>query len=570
MISRIGVENRNINNVQAPLRKCKENTNPSFQGGDGVVTAALGALQACERNPMVNVAVIDMFSAILPRTFVESLTNWYAGFEALRRESSGLIVNCLIPSGIAFGYATLMNNFLLPKGANMAGCWADSSLIQKATDIYSNTSEPDKVKGTFKELLNSVQGFDGKNKVLYKEVLSQDEIENYATKLKEFSLKNESKMTRQERKAFKKEFSELTKEIAQKTHVFDNIQIADGKTTVKATTLNTLLKDSVKYFKEYQKTDGVSIQDFAKKSKKLITTKSLLGLATILPLAASMQYINRWITEKSSGVKGAPIYDDYGQKDSIKDSKAKDGLLKQKIISISSMVGVSMLSMMKMPSLSMLRNMIEFKGIFPSMDQARLISTTTFASRMSAADDKNELAEATVRDIATFSSLYFLGDYAAKATATIIEKTKGIRLLNDTKPLDKHANIFKRFWHWVKDVNIKSSEEVVSKTADMLKAKGLKPTEADKKVIEKELKQAVNLRSACQAANLGVSLLLLGLVIPIFTRKNTQKKHAAATELARESASSNVDSQKDLSKTNPIDGNNETFKLDNQQQKQVG
>jgi hypothetical protein len=520
---------------------------------------------------MVNVAVIDMFSAILPRTFVESLTNWYAGFEALRRESSGLIVNCLIPSGIAFGYATLMNNFLLPKGANMAGCWADSSLIQKATDIYSNTSEPDKVKGTFKELLNSVQGFDGKNKVLYKEVLSQDEIENYATKLKEFSLKNESKMTRQERKAFKKEFSELTKEIAQKTHVFDNIQIADGKTTVKATTLNTLLKDSVKYFKEYQKTDGVSIQDFAKKSKKLITTKSLLGLATILPLAASMQYINRWITEKSSGVKGAPIYDDYGQKDSIKDSKAKDGLLKQKIISISSMVGVSMLSMMKMPSLSMLRNMIEFKGIFPSMDQARLISTTTFASRMSAADDKNELAEATVRDIATFSSLYFLGDYAAKATATIIEKTKGIRLLNDTKPLDKHANIFKRFWHWVKDVNIKSSEEVVSKTADMLKAKGLKPTEADKKVIEKELKQAVNLRSACQAANLGVSLLLLGLVIPIFTRKNTQKKHAAAAELARESSSSNVDSQKDLSlNINPSGDNIKTLKSNNQQQKQAG
>ena len=173
-----------------------------------------------------------------------------------------------------------------------------------------------------------------------------------------------------------------------------------------------------------------------------------------------MQYINRWITEKSSGVKGAPIYDDFGkdQDEEIR-AKAKEGLFKQKLISISSMVGVALLSMMKKPTLGML----EFKGIFPTMDQARIISTTTFASRMAAADDKNELAEATVRDIATFSSMYFLGDYVAKATATAIQKKTGITLLNDTKPLKGDENALKKFWHWVKDVNIKSSEEVIGK-----------------------------------------------------------------------------------------------------------
>ncbi len=225
-----------------------------------------------------------------------------------------------------------------------------------------------------------------------------------------------------------------------------------------------------------------------------------------------MQYINRWITEKSSGVKGAPIYDDFGkdQDEEIR-AKAKEGLFKQKLISISSMVGVALLSMMKKPTLGML----EFKGIFPTMDQARIISTTTFASRMAAADDKNELAEATVRDIATFSSMYFLGDYVAKATATAIQKKTGITLLNDTKPLKGDENAMKKFWHWVKDVNIKSSEEVIGK-------------------------KAVNMRSACQAANLGVSLLLLGLVIPIFTRKNTQKKHAEALKAAHSDQSSNT------------------------------
>lgn len=129
------------------------------------------------------------------------------------------------------------------------------------------------------------------------------------------------------------------------------------------------------------------------------------------------------------------------------------------------MIGVSLLSMMKKPTLGML----EFKGMFPTMDQARVISTATFASRMAAADDKNELAESTVRDIATFSGLYFLGDYADKGAATLIEKTKGVRLLNDTKPLKADANVFEKFWHWVKDVKVKSSDEVVSKTAELLK-----------------------------------------------------------------------------------------------------
>ena len=196
------------------------------------------------------------------------------------------------------------------------------------------------------------------------------------------------------------------------------------------------------------------------------------------------------------------------------------------------MIGVSLLSIMKKPTLSML----EFKGWFPSMDQARIISTTTFASRMAVADDKNELAEATIRDIATFSGLYFLGDYAGKATATAIEKKTDVKLLNDTNPLKGDENIFKRFWHWVKDVNIKSSEEVVSKLAEELKEQK-KPLNASQKAqIEKEIKQAVNYRRACQAANLGVSLLLLGLIVPIWTRHNTKKKHAEELGLAHKEA----------------------------------
>lgn len=529
MITRLGVENRNLNSVYTttPKNSKPEQENPNFKGGN-VLGALLWGMQKCEANPMVNVAAVDMFSAILPRTFVESMTNWFAGFEAFRRESSGLIVNCLIPGLVAWGVAKGINRFIMPQNANMASCWADHSLVDRATELYKSSKSDDKIKDSLKEILANTEGTHGKKTVLFREVL-KDDLDKYAEKLKELST---SKMKNKE---LSKEVEKMAKEIAQKTHVYENVQV-NGSKNVKANTVKTLLEDSVKYFREYQKVGkDVSIDEFAKKSKKLIKGKSILGLAIILPLATSMQYINRWITKKVSGVDGAPIYEDFGKENNDDIRKhSQEGLFKQKLISISSMIGVSLLSMMKKPSWSM----FEFKGWFPTMDQARIISTATFSSRMAVADDRNELAEATIRDIATFSGLYFLGDYAGKATATAIEKRTGVKLLNHTKRLNGDENIFKRFWHWVKDVNIKSSEEVVSKLAEKLEAEGKTPDATQKAKIQKELKRAINLRSACQAANLGVSLLLLGLIVPIWARSSTKKKHAEAIRIAREGAGS--------------------------------
>ena len=517
MINKISAEDITSRNSKIARNQQKEGMhNPNFKG---LGSLALAGIQACERMPMVNVAVIDMLSAILPRTIVESMTNWFAGFEAFRRESSGLVVNCLIPSVITLGIAKCLNPLFMPKGINMSKSWADGSLLEKTTSYYKEAVSNNKTEETLSKIISNIEGFDGKDKVLFKDVLKKD-VSKYAKRLSDISKENLS------HREMNKKINAVVKEIVDKTHVSENIHID----SVKVSNVKSLLTNSVKYLKEYEKTGGkLSIDEFASKCKKLVKTKSLLGLAVVLPLAASMQYINRWITGKVSGTKGAPIYDDFATGDSIEENpKAKEGLLKQKIISISSMIGVGLLSMMKMPTM----NMLEFKGIFPTMDQARLISTTTFSSRMAAADDKNELAEATLRDIATFCGLYFFGDYAAKGMATFLQKKTGVTLLNDTKPLEKDAGVLKRFIHWVKDVNIKSSEEVVSKTKDALK--GAKPTEAQAEIIKKEIKRAKNLRAGCQAANLGVSLMLLGIIVPIYTRRKTKKKHEKALELARQ------------------------------------
>ena len=543
MITRLGVENRNLNSVNFTANKHNrtEQQSPNFKG-NGIWTALLIGLQECEKNPMINVAVIDMFSAILPRTFVESMTNWFAGFEAFRRESSGLIVNCLIPGAVAWLSAVGLNKLIMPKNTNMAGCWADHSLIDKASNLYIKSSADDKIKDALKEIVENIEGTHGKNKVIFKDALLS-ETEAYAERLKKLVFDKNF-----DGKKLRKEIEKIAKEIAEKTHVYENVKIA-GETEVRATTVKTLLEDVVKYFKEFQNASkDITMEEFAKQSKKLVKGKSILGLTIILPLAASMQYINRWITKKISGVEGAPIYEDFGKEQNEEVRKqSQEGLLKQKIISISSMIGVSLLSMMKKPSW----NMLEFKGWFPTMDQARVISTTTFASRMAFADDKNELAEATIRDIATFSGLYFLGDYAGKAAATIIQNKKGVELLNDTNPLQGNENVFKRFWHWVKDVNIKSSEEVISKTKETLN--GRKPTKAEETQIAKELKQATNLRSACQATNLGVSLILLGLIVPLWTRSRTKKKHAEALKQAQEANNDKRDIDEKIKTENVFD-----------------
>ena len=130
---------------------------------------------------------------------------------------------------------------------------------------------------------------------------------------------------------------------------------------------------------------------------------------------------------------------------------------------------------------------------------------------MGASEDANELREATIRDIATFSSFYFLGDYAAKAIATGIEAYRNrladktgdeslrITLLNRHKVLDKKANAGKKFWNWVKNTSLKSTDEFATKSGKTL-------------------------RSYCQWGNIAFSLLSLGLFIPLYTRTQTNKK----------------------------------------------
>lgn len=524
MISKIRLGS--VNNQYTP-QKNKDNS-PSFGSYQEVFAkyskktaeGAINLVQKCEKHPMVNVAVLDLATAIIPRTLVETFAvpkddknnknseenkekkhhrfNILAGMEAFRREASGLIVNCLIPSAIVYGAAKSVMPYVMKpfNKSNLAGTWADSNTIKKITHYYGKAqgSGEEKLINAFKDLTYDISGIDGKVEKAFANLLG--EADNSVFKKLAQAVNNEEAGSKLAKEAFD--------EIAAKTHITENIKFK-GDNKFHSTNLESIYSNMVKFLRGVVKEGDkiateADLQAFAKNARKLVNWKSLGGLGIIIPLAISMQPINRWITHKQAGQKGAPIYHGKEYKEPTKEEKAQ--LFKQKIISISSMIGVGLLSMMKLPTL----NMLQFKGKFPSMDQARLISTATFASRMGASEDANDLREATIRDIATFLSFYFLGDFAAKGIATYIEhKDKDAKLINTLKPLKENATPLEKFWHWTKHTALKSTDELA--------------TVKDKR-----------LRTICQIGNLAFSLIALGVFIPLYNRAVTNKKEQERKE----------------------------------------
>src|SRR5574344_290545 len=513
--------------------KGADNT-PNFRGK--VWNTTLKGIQQCEKKPMINVAVIDLATAILPRSIWESFTNVFAGFEALRRESSGLIVNCLIPGFITLGVAHALNKSIMGKDkANLAGCWAGADTIDRVSnhykdadkseefkegmDIYKNETHA-RVYATHYNLVNEGSGFDGFNKKQYSNLLTKDEKSKVAKDLTEalFEKDANGKLTETVvKKSPKETLKSVFGFISRKTHITQGVTFAAGEAdrTPLVSDLDKTINDTHSLLKgalkERIKPDGIA--EYASRARKLLKTKSVLGMAIILPLAASMQFINRKITEKTSGVKGAPIHESYGKKaeqlnktpEQIKKDKQK--LLIDKVWAVGSMLGVAMLSMMKLPTAKTLKNIVQFKDKFPTMDQARAISAVTFASRMAVADDDAELKEAHTRDLVTFSSMYFLGDYAAKGAASYYEKKTGVKLLNKTFDATKNKGAFTKFKNWVLNTHLKSSDELSG--------------------VGTALEKATNLRAKCQMANLGTSLAILGILVPVFTRLRTKKSDRA-------------------------------------------
>ncbi len=491
-VEKIGLENR------FTQQNAKKSATPAFTGA---MDAATTVLKALNEQPMLSVAVTDTVATNIPRTAVDfKATGPAGGFETLRREFSGLAVNCLMPSFFVLGAAKLINGLFMKdfKGIDMSGSWANSETIDTLKGFYQNSikenapSAHEEAKIFVKQTLENLEGLKGKEWISYAQKLSGDEGQKAVDILAKAISNPGSK------KDTKTAIKEAIKLISGQTEAVETLRFKDAGKNF-GSNLADLLRDQVDLGRKFGSAKvRNNLDGFASAAKKMVNTKSIMGLAVVIPLAMSMQHINRAITRHKYKKTGAPIYKDFEKEERVLTPEEEKRLHRNKPICAAMMVGLALLSMMKKPSLEM----FQFKGMFPTVDQCRWIATATFASRMLSSEDPNELRESTVRDLASFSGLYFLGDYAAKAAATFFEKTKGTKLLNHIKEVPEDASMLKKFGNWVKNVKVKSFDEV-GKSAFSTKYRG-----------------------ACEIASLGFSILTLGVLLPMYNKRVTARKEA--------------------------------------------
>lgn len=473
-------------------------------GANSLISGVTWVLQQCNVNPMVSVSLIDCLTAIFPRTWVDAKTNGFAAAETFRRESSGLIVNCLIPGFIVLGVAKVLEKFGKDNGG-LSGLWANQRSTETLSKYFAdaNGNTADYIKGVFGDLeFNS-----GKN--WNKLDLNNGDIKNVLSKYQDIV---DGKITGKEAK---KALKETEMALLAHTGGAENIRFIKDKKPL-GQNLSLLLRDMSDLKPFFAKHIG-DLSKFEKQIERFVNKKSLIGLAIVIPLAASMQSINRWITRVRSGQDGAPIYKDFVTKKKTREmtNSEKSKFWLDKIGAAALMVGVAYASLKDKSSLKNIFKGLQFTKNMPTMDQCRWIATATFASRMLASEDKNELKEVKWRDIATFMSLYMLCDYVPKGVATLIKKVSKIDLLNYTKEApEKVQNRFKQVWknfsYWVNDTHLKTFDE----TALLLK----------------KYPQAKNLRSVCELSSLGFSMLILGMFVPWYVRKQTEIKHKKEME----------------------------------------
>lgn len=535
--------------------------NPNFKGVGPVAINGLNKFfQICDDIPMIGVSVTDTIATNVPRTVVDlKQTGVPAAAETARREFSGLFVNCLIPGAFVYGAAKLVNDgymkdFKTPVGVplNMSGSWANGEAVKNLVGVWKDyagidvdycdlpestrqatrhvTSKTFKDKGFVKSALRKIEGLNGvdswdklsDHKAIIDEVaeilepiMADKAPRNIFKKMKYKRERNQALQRAYEtivngQYTYKDNFGKKITKVIDPNGGFKASQTLRFNGKAIGSDLRNFLRDTtdIGTALSISKDARMNPSKFIKQTTKMVNAKSLMGLGVVIPLAMSMQYINRAITRHKYNKSGAPIYKDFEKENRVLTDDEKKQLKVTKPLAVASIVGLAALSMGKTfpKSLSGAAEMLQFNTKFPTVNQCRVIATSTFASRMIASEDPNELRESTVRDLASFAGLYFLGDYAEKLAATGIQKFSKagregrLNMFNKTKDPSEYKNAFQKFVGWVKDTNIKTFDEI--------------PTEFK------------GHRSLAKLGGLGFSIAFLGILLPMYNKHVTNKKEA--------------------------------------------
>jgi len=417
--------NKQLNKQQLNKDNNKK-ANVSFASSSILSTAGTYALRFLDTNEAWGANTIDVCSMVIPRTVIDTKRNPFAGIETLCREMAGVVVHSIVGL-FGMGAAVLLNNKLknnydvdfkhILADSNsvdhLAKAWHKSLNMENALDNNGNPT----AKAFINYVDNSLKGLKGlkdNNWVEISDSTRKNIVDTLGTLLGTRSDKNIPKLEKQK----------LINTIISEFGTEKDLKFSSGAKVA----ANDLFEDlyslgntfkSKKVTQEFLK--PLENNAFLKQLKKLTKQKTVLGLAGICAIAASVQKVNRAMTKKRTGSDGFVGYSDFS-----KDQKqGADKSLKFKLMKLGAaavMVGIAHKAI-GAKSITDFWNKVQFKGKMPTLDQLKVVYATTIVGRCFAASDKNELRETATRDYLGYTNWLVLGGLAGKTAANILDKS---------------------------------------------------------------------------------------------------------------------------------------------------
>lgn len=494
---------------------------PHFKGPlDGAITQALISV---DTNPMVNAALVDVFSMVIPRTYVDTKErNKYAGAETLFRELTGTFIVCLSSGIWATGISHLYNKFKDPKVKVNPNSWVSNDSL----DLLHHAWNKSKNSKNFAEnILSDISGLEGKKTVSLSDVNWQ-KVQWYDDKKWAKFNWNDKKFNNIQSKLKSKDsivdtLSEIiehdtskkdTKQILQIVeHRIANALKISSSINVKlddkslSTSLHNLLRDTHDLGKNVFTNKNVDTQAAIQKLFKINKVKTLGALAIASGLGLTNQYVNRLITKKRTGTDnfvGDLNYQNFVGKKEEPKKENKTKLWGLKLLASAGMIALAA-GVMKIKNPKDFVKKLEFTSAITSGNAIKTVYTATLVGRFLASKNETELRETVTRDYLGFLNWLVFGGFAAKGVANLLDKKKE-NLFN----IQKDGKGIK---HWLNDLSLKSHAEIAAKGDSFAKKNVWK----------------LNL---AHASGLAYSTVALGLLLPLLNiaiTKRKQKKQEA-------------------------------------------
>lgn len=520
--------NKNYQLLDNREQKNNKKNTPSFKGPlDGVITSALTTI---ETNEMVDAALVDVFSMVIPRTYVDTKKrNKYAGAETLFRELTGTIIVCLSSGVVAKGISHLYNKFVKPEVKVNPNSWVGNDSLKVLTKSWEDSKAD--VGKYVSGVVSKLSGRDGYDISTW-EKTDFSKVEWFDdNKWSNINWADSKYNNIQDRLKSKESIIETLKEVIGNKNIdkkdaknvldiidhrltnalkISSASVEFDKDTKLGASVKNIVRDIYDLGKNVFTNKEVSIEASLSKLKDMNKAKIFGALSIVSLLGLTNQYINRQITKKRTGTDKFVGDIDYKKVESqkskqVEDKKEKNGFRLTGFKLLAS-AGIILLAkkVMGIKTLKDFTDKLEFTGPVTSGNAIKTIYTATLVGRFLASKNESELRESVTRDYLAFLNWLVFGGFVAK----------GVGHLVFGKDLPELFNIngdIKGVKNWLNNFSRKSHMEIAAKGTEFAK----------RNIVKANIMQASGLIYSTVA--LGVLIPLLNIAITKHEQKKKQK-----------------------------------------------